>query len=83
MNHPAKYSDALLPHFATWLCGYARLLDPFAGTGKLRTIRPDAVLLEIEPEWAARMQSRRGYTWRAEKVAYRFKMLKNRMDESE
>lgn len=53
MNHPAKYSAALLPHFATWLCGYPRLLDPFAGTGKLRTIRPDAVLLEIEPEWAA------------------------------
>ncbi len=55
IRHPAKYSDALLPHFARLLPAdlYPRLLDPFAGTGKLREIRPDAVLLEIEPEWAA------------------------------
>lgn len=53
VRHPAKYSDALLPVLAAALDGYERILDPFAGTGKLRSVRPDAYLLEIEPEWAA------------------------------
>jgi len=54
MNHPAKYSDALLPIFEKLLPTdkYPLLLDFFAGTGKLRQVRPDAVLVEIEPEWA-------------------------------
>jgi len=51
-KHPAKYSDALLPIFEKELEGYDRVLDPFAGTGKIREVRPDAELLEIEPEWA-------------------------------
>lgn len=51
-RHPAKYSDVLLPVFIKALEGHERILDPFAGTGKLRLIRPDAFLLEIEPEWA-------------------------------
>ena len=50
--HPAKYSDKLLPIFAEHLSGFKRVLDPFAGTGKLREIRPDAFLVELEPEWA-------------------------------
>lgn len=53
VEHPAKYSDNLLPIFAELLEGYDKVLDPFAGTGKLRIVRPDAYLLEIEPEWAA------------------------------
>lgn len=53
IRHPAKYSDALLPVLAAALDGYETVLDPFAGTGKLRGVRPDAYLLEIEPEWAA------------------------------
>ena len=53
VRHPAKYTDVLLPVFADLLRGYDRVLDPFAGTGKLRQVRPDAHLLEIEPEWAA------------------------------
>lgn len=53
IRHPAKYSDELLPILQSALTGHTRVLDPFAGTGKLRTIRPDASLLEIEPEWAA------------------------------
>jgi SAM-dependent methyltransferase len=53
INHPAKYSDVLLPIMNRMLDGYQRVLDPFAGTGKLRLICPDATLLEIEPEWAA------------------------------
>jgi len=53
VRHPAKYTDCLLPIFAEWLRGRERVLDPFAGTGKLRQVRPDAYLIEIEPEWAA------------------------------
>ena len=53
MKHPAKYSDVLLPVFKEMLCGCKAILDPFAGTGKLRSVFPDCVLLEIEPEWAS------------------------------
>lgn len=52
MYHPAKYSDELLPFFKRELGGFKHVLDPFAGTGKLRDVRPDAILVEIEPEWA-------------------------------
>ena len=53
MNHPAKYSDILLPVFRGMLSGCKDILDPFAGTGKLRLVFPDCTLLEIEPEWAS------------------------------
>ena len=56
--HPAVYSDALLPVMAKMLQGCTRVLDPFAGTGKVFELRKwlpstrfEAV--EIEPEWAA------------------------------
>lgn len=49
---PAKYSDSLMLFLQDELRGYEKILDPFAGTGKIRTVRPDAYLLEIEPEWA-------------------------------
>ena len=52
MNHPAKYSDVLLPVFKEMLTGCEKILDPFAGTGKLRSVFPACTLLEIEPEWA-------------------------------
>ena len=52
MNHPAKYSDILLPVFKEMLNGCEKILDPFAGTGKLRRVFPACTLLEIEPEWA-------------------------------
>lgn len=52
-KHPAKYSDSVLSLLAVLLEGYARVLDPFAGTGKLRQVCPEATLVEIEPEWAA------------------------------
>lgn len=52
-RHPARYSPQLIPHFEKLLSGYARIIDPFAGTGeRLRTIRPDAVLNELEQDWA-------------------------------
>lgn len=54
IKHPAKYSDVLLPIFDKWLPDDSkRILDPFAGTGKLRLIRPSCVLVEIEEEWAS------------------------------
>ena len=34
-KHPAKYTDALLVTFARMLKGRQRILDPFAGTGKV------------------------------------------------
>jgi len=52
MRHPAKYTDSLLPIFKKYLDGKKNILDPFAGTGKLKIIAPHAILLEIEPEWA-------------------------------
>lgn len=52
MKHPAKYTDCLLPIFSKYLKNTALVLDPFAGTGKLKEIIPNAILLEIEPEWA-------------------------------
>lgn len=53
MKHPAKYSDVLLPVFKEMLSCCEKILDPFAGTGKLKSVFPDCTLLEIEPEWAA------------------------------
>lgn len=52
VRHPAKYTDNILEAIRPWIIGYPKVLDPFAGTGKLRSICPEAYLLEIEPEWA-------------------------------
>ena len=52
MKHPAKYSDCLLPVFREMLNGCEKIFDPFAGTGKLRSVFANCTLLEIEPEWA-------------------------------
>jgi len=52
MIHPAKYSDALLPIFANLLKDSKLILDPFGGIGKLKQIRLDAIINEIEFEWA-------------------------------
>ena len=52
IKHPAKYSDCLLPIFDNYLPDNShKILDPFAGTGKLRKVRSNCILLEIEPEW--------------------------------
>ena len=53
IKHPAKYSDVFLTVFDRYLPDdNHKILDPFAGTGKLKEIRPNCTLLEIEPEWA-------------------------------
>lgn len=60
VRHPAKYSNALLPVLAVLLTPARRVLDPFAGVGKLRAIRPDAFLLELEYPWAAQAAQPQG-----------------------
>jgi SAM-dependent methyltransferase len=62
-KHPARYSTVLLPHFAEALQGFPRVLDPFAGTGRIHLLRQYeagigdgekfiTIGVEIEPEWA-------------------------------
>lgn len=54
--HPAKYSAGLVELFASLLDGHRRVLDPFAGSGRIHGMRDfgsfDTVGVEIEPEWA-------------------------------
>jgi len=56
-NHPAKYTDCLLTHMNKLLGDSRKVLDPFAGTGKIFNIlefsNRDITAVEIEPEWAA------------------------------
>jgi tRNA G10 N-methylase Trm11 len=63
-EHPAKFTDSILDvirpvlHGEANSCGFAalRVLDPFAGTGKIHRLRLpgfiETVGIEIEPEWA-------------------------------
>lgn len=58
MKHPARYSTELMPVLAGALEGYPKVLDPFAGTGRIHELMgvvPDIETygIEIEPEWAA------------------------------
>ena len=57
INHPAKYSNVLLPLLSRLLSNSDTVLDPFAGTGKIHQIRPDAICVEIEYLWACQGQS--------------------------
>lgn len=54
LSHPARYSDELFAHFRELLAGCRKVLDPFAGTGRIHELRPDfeTVGVEIETEWA-------------------------------
>lgn len=56
MKHPARYTTGLIPLFAEALQGYTRVLDPFAGTGRIHLLREfnfETVGVEIEPEWGS------------------------------
>jgi SAM-dependent methyltransferase len=54
VSHPARYSSALFPVFTELLEGFHRVLDPFAGTGRIHDLAGhETVGVEIEPEWAA------------------------------
>jgi len=55
VSHPARFSDPLFPHFVELLDGYPRVLDPFAGTGRIHELVAygfDTVGIELEAEWA-------------------------------
>lgn len=58
-EHPAPYSDRLLDTIASRVAGAGRVLDPFAGIGRIHELRERAgvaetIGVEIEPEWAAK-----------------------------
>jgi DNA modification methylase len=58
ITHPAKFSDALMPVFASMLKGNETILDPFAGTGKIFSLLdycPSLTIfgIEIESEWCS------------------------------
>lgn len=56
IRHPAKYSDEFIPIFAEKLVGANKVLDPFAGTGKVGLIKQHGFngkiyANDIESEW--------------------------------
>ena len=55
LSHPARYPNALIPILAAAvpIDQFARVLDPFAGTGRIHQLPNETVGIEIEPEWAA------------------------------
>ena len=55
LSHPARYPNALIPILAgTVPVGeFPKVLDPFAGTGRIHHLPNETVGVEIEPEWAA------------------------------
>jgi len=61
-RHPARYTDSLLPIMAEAVSGCKRILDPFAGTGKIFGIRdlmddpPFITGVELEHEWASQQK---------------------------
>lgn len=57
MNHPAKFSDAVLGEMAKRIPNGSAVLDPFAGVGTIHRLWDDdkdirTFGVEIEPEWA-------------------------------
>lgn len=56
-DHPAMFSRELFGPLAATIRGRHRVLDPFAGTGRIHTIAeaagvPRSTGIELEPEWA-------------------------------
>ena len=53
-NHPAKYTNSLLPIFQEIIDKYncEKILDCFAGTGKVHHLNCKTIGLELEEEWA-------------------------------
>lgn len=56
IKHPAKFTDCLLPLMTTYLTDKHKVLDPFAGTGKIGVIKDygfKGIIYanEIEKEW--------------------------------
>jgi tRNA G10 N-methylase Trm11 len=60
IKHPAAYNEKLIPIFKNLIVDYginynceSKVLDPFAGTGKIHELPFDTYGIEIEPEWAS------------------------------
>lgn len=51
-KHPAKFLPEVVDLAAPFLADYPRVLDPFAGTGRVHLLPNDTVGVELEPEWA-------------------------------
>ena len=56
-DHPAMFSRELIEPLAATIRGRRRVLDPFAGTGRIHAIAeaagvPRSTGVELEPEWA-------------------------------
>ncbi len=51
MKHPATYSDALFPLLSARLMGRKRILDPFGGTSKLKSVLTGGRVYTSELEW--------------------------------
>jgi SAM-dependent methyltransferase len=52
VEHPAKFTDILLYEMGRYIESWMRVLDPFAGTGRIHKLNAETVGVEIEPEWA-------------------------------
>jgi tRNA G10 N-methylase Trm11 len=54
--HPARFTPSIMEMFTELADRHhlhdARVLDPFAGTGRVNDLGLDSVGVEIEPEWA-------------------------------
>lgn len=50
--HPAKFSEPVLEKLTKLVSPSWRVLDPFAGTGRVHTLPCETWGVEIEPEWA-------------------------------
>jgi SAM-dependent methyltransferase len=56
--HPAVYPNEVIEVMAELLSGFKKILDPFAGTGRIHVLNDmspdfwDTVGIELEPEWA-------------------------------
>lgn len=51
--HPAKFSQELYPQLKKFLEPVTgKVLDPFAGVGRIHDLHPNTVGVELEPEWA-------------------------------
>lgn len=54
-SHPARFPAEVIPVLRSHLAGYHRILDPFAGTGRVHILGDyghETWATEIEPEWA-------------------------------
>jgi tRNA G10 N-methylase Trm11 len=55
VSHPSRFPAQMIPILAELTEGYHRILDPFAGTGRIHRLQKwghETVGVELEPEWA-------------------------------